>query len=243
VLPTKSRARVTVALATVVALAASAVAVQQMMPGSAVASAPATRAFVAPPNLLQGVVLDQAGRPVDDVEVEAVGADGGGAAADKTYASKRHDGPQHGYFYLFVPRGSYTLVLSKPGYRTVEHEAGQITKRRKTISMGEIEIQRIPAPTTTLAAPVKARISTKESGSVAVTVKGDGKVVGDVEVREGRRVVGEATIGKSAKGAVTVTLDRLAPGDHQLTAYFLGTADHKASSSRQLTLEVIKKRR
>lgn len=239
-LPKKPRARVTAALATVVALAASALAVQQMIPASAAAPVSSVPVFVAPLNVIQGVVVDQRGRPVDDVTVVAVAADGSNDASEKTYEASWNGGPGHGYFGLNVHRGSFTLVLSKAGYKTVEYDAGQITKRRKKISLGEIEIQKVAAPTTTVAALDKATITTKEAGSVAVMVKGDGKVTGDVEVREGKKVVGEGTL---KKGSATVTLDKLPKGAHSLTAYFLGTADHKASSSKRLTLTVVKKKR
>ena len=240
-----SRARVTAALATVVALAAGVLAVQQMVPASAVGAASSLApVLVAPANLIQGVVVDQDGRPVDGIKVRAFNAQGEPAASAETYASTWPDGRQHGYFFLEVPRGSYTLTLSKDGYKSLEYDAGQVTKRRKRISLGEIEIQKISAPTRTSASLDRATISTKDKGSVAVTVarvKGSDKVAGDVEVREGRKVVGAATLGK--KGTVTVRLDRLPKGEHSLTAYFLGTADHKSSSSKQLTLTVVRARR
>ena len=239
-----SRARVTAALATVVALAAGVLAVQQMVPASAVGAASSAPVFVAPANLIQGVVVDQDGRPVDGIKVRAFNAQGEPAASAETYASTWPDGRQHGYFFVEVPRGSYTLTLSKDGYKPLDYDAGQVTKRRKRISLGEIEIQKISAPTRTSASLDRATISTKDKGSVAVTVapvKGSDKVAGDVEVREGRKVVGAATLGK--KGTVTVRLDRLPKGEHSLTAYFLGTADHKSSSSKQLTLTVVRARR
>ena len=240
----QSRARIAAALATVVALAASALAVQQMIPASAVGSAPSVRVAPAPASLIQGVVVDQVGRPVDDIVVKAVKATGEVAASALTYASNWPGGKQHGYFFVEVPRGSYTLTLAKDGYKSVEYDAGLITKRRKKISMGEIVIQKISAPTTTSASLGKVSISTKDKGSVTVTVapaKGRGTVGGEVEVREGKKVVGAAPLGK--KGTVTITLAKLAAGTHKLTAYFLGTADHKASSSKELTLTVVRKKR
>ena len=143
-----------------------------------------------------------------------------------------------------MPQGSYTLKLSRTGYETVEYDAGLITKRRKKISMGEIEIEKISAPTTTSATLGKASIATKDKGTVTVTVapvKGKGTVAGDVEVRAGKKVLGAATLGK--KGAVTVTLPQLPAGAYKLTAYFLGNADHRSSSSKQLTLTVSRKKR
>lgn len=244
-LPTKIRARLAVALATVVALGAGALAVQQMTPASAT-PASSTPVFRAPSNVIQGVVVDQSGRAVDGITVEAVKADGSTDATELTYAGTWSGGPGHGYFGLDVTRGSYTLVLSAKGFKTVEYDAGLITKRRTTISMGEIEIQKISAPTTTSATLGKASVTTKENGTVTVTVADStdkkAKVTGDVEVRAGGKVVGEATITKKADGTVTVTLDKLPRGAHKLTAYFLGTADHKPSSSKQLTLTVVKKK-
>ena len=66
--------------------------------------------------LIQGVVVDQNGKPVDDVSVEAVKPDGTVQASALTYASNRPGGPQHGYFYLEVTKGTYTLALSRSEY-------------------------------------------------------------------------------------------------------------------------------
>ena len=193
--------------------------------------------------LIQGVVVDQDGNPVDDVEVQATKADGTPQASDLTYANRRDDGPQHGYFWLEVTKGTYTLTLSKDGYKTVEYDAGQVVKRRQKVSMGELVIKRIAAATDTSASLQKASVTTRQRGAadVMVTSKG-GKPVGDVEVREGKHVVGEGTLKKSDGGAITVQLDKLPRGAHELKAYFLGSAAFKDSSSKSFTLTVVRTR-
>ena len=243
-----TRGRIAATLATLVALAAGALAGQQMLPASATTSTAPAPVLRATGNLIQGVVVDDSGRPVDGVQVGAYDAAGERVASAETYASNWPGGRQHGYFFVEVPRGSFTIKLTKPGYRPVVHEAGRITDRITKISMGEIEIQKVVAvATTTTASLVEARITTKDKGKVTVTVrpaKGGGKVTGKVEVRTGKNVLGEATLGKSTKGGtVTITLDKLRSGKHTLTAYFLGSAEHRASSSKRLTVTVTKPRR
>ena len=207
------------------------------------ASRPAAPALAAVHPLIQGVVVDQSGDPVDDVQVQATKADGTPQASALTYASDREDGPQHGYFYVEVTKGSYTLTLSKSGYRTVEYDAGTITRRAQKVSLGELVIKRIAAATATRASLRKSTVNTRQHGEVTVTVTSKGaKPVGAVEVREGRHVVGDATLRKSARGTVTIELDKLAKGQHVLKAYFLGNSSFKASSSRSFTLTVVRAR-
>ena len=79
--------------------------------------------------LIQGVVWDQSGRAIDDVLVEAVDADGDVAASAFTYASAWDSGPQHGYFFLEVGPGDYTIRLSKAGYREGSVEDVVVTRR------------------------------------------------------------------------------------------------------------------
>lgn len=233
-------------IATLLATGGVLLAAPQALPAQAAAphagrAAAAVATEVHP--LIQGVVVDQDGTPVDDVEVQATKADGTPQASDLTYASQRADGPQHGYFWLQVTKGTYTLTLSKDGYRTVEYDAGQISKRNQKISMGELVIKRIAAPTETRGSLQRATVTTRQRGLVDVTVTSKGaKPVGDVEVREGRDVVGDGTLEKSDGGSVTLELDRLPRGAHELKAYFLGSAGFKESSSKSFTLTVVRTR-
>lgn len=90
--------------------------------------------------LIQGVVGDKsrAFRPIDDVTVQAVAADGTVAATGLTYASQRPKGAQHGYFYLRVPAGDYRLDLSKNGYTT--QTIPVTADPRKATSLGVVGI-------------------------------------------------------------------------------------------------------
>jgi Bacterial Ig-like domain (group 3) len=193
--------------------------------------------------LIQGVVVDQDGNPVDDIEVQATKGDGTEQASALTYASDREDGPQHGYFFLEVSKGSFTLTLSKDGYKTVEYDVGTITKRGQKISLGELVIKKLAAATATTASLTKATVNTKQHGEVTVTVSSNGaKPVGDIEIREGRHVVGDATLRKSDGRSASIELDKLPKGEHELKAYFLGTSSFKASTSRSFTLTVVRAR-
>ena len=88
---------------------------------------------------IQGTAVDQRGHLLDDVTVKAKSGNTVVASA-LTYANQAADGPQHGYFYLEVTKGTYSLTLSKKGYKTVEYDAGTISKRGQKISMGELVI-------------------------------------------------------------------------------------------------------
>jgi hypothetical protein len=210
-------------------------------------SAPVAASKAAARPLVQGVVTDQFGRYVDGVQVRATRADGTAAASAESYASAWADGPQHGYFFLEVGKvGTYTVTLSKKGYKTVEYAKVVVTRKRKVVSLGEIEIAKVLASTTTSALLTKAAISTKDRGSVVVTVatKATKKPVGGVEIREGNKVVGSGVLKSSHHGKLTVILEKLSKGSHTLRAYFLGSESLAASTSkRPVTLVVSKPRR
>jgi len=208
-----------------------------------VVSGTAPRAAAHPP-LVQGVVVDQFGKFVDDVEVDAVGSPGGKASA-LTYASKRDDGPQHGYFYLEVgKKGSYTLTLSKDGYESLTIGPVKVPRLRSKVALGEITLTKKPAVTRTSAGLEAGSITPDAHGRVDVSVstKATTRPVGAVQVREGHAVVGTAALRPADKGSATVVLDRLAAGSHDLKAYFLGSKTLKASASKSMTLTVKKPR-
>ncbi len=232
-------------VAAVVAAIAVLLVAPPALPASAstAGAAPAGTAGRAGQALIQGVVTDQSGRYVDDVTVQATRADGTPAASAITYASDREDGPQHGYFFLEVDRGTYTLTLSREGYKTAKYGPYEITKRRQRLSLGEIEIEKKLADSKTAATLAQKTITTKQEGVVGVTVTPkDAKPTGGVEIREGRNVVGEGRLKARDKGVLTVTLDRLPKGAHELKAYYLGSGDLKASASTSFTLTVTRSR-
>ncbi len=240
-LRTRRTAAVTAGLAT--ALAALLVAPQALPASAAPHSARAVPAARAGQALIQGVVVDQFGNPVDDVEVQATKGDGTPAASALTYASEREDGPQHGYFFLEVTRGTYTLTLSRDGFKTVVLDVLQIGKARQKLSLGETEVQRKLADSRTDASLAQRKVTTRQNGVVKVTVSAkDAKPTGDVEVREGGTVVGEGHLRAGDKGQLTIGLDRLPKGDHDLKVVYLGSTTVKGSTSQTITLTVTKAR-
>ncbi|HYF72477.1 MAG TPA: Ig-like domain repeat protein [Nocardioides sp.] len=215
----------------------------QVLPASA---APQAGVAVAPARagqaLIQGVVVDQFGTPVDGVEVQATKADGTPTASALTYASDREDGPQHGYFFLEVTRGTYTVTFTRSGYKTLVLDDLQVAKGRK-LSLGETEIEKKLIESKTSAALAQKKITTKQNGVVTVTVSANGvKPTGDVEIREGREVVGTGRLKTGDKGVITIGLDRLPKGAHDLKAVYVGSRSVKASSSPTVTLTVTKAR-
>lgn len=231
------------------AVGAALVLTPQVLPASAstkdtaVAVAKPSRPSPAP--LVQGVVADQFGNFVDGVMVKATKGATAVASAE-TYASAWASGPQHGYFYLEVGKpGTYTITLAKKGYETVKYTGIEVARPKQKVSLGEIEIEKSPEPTTTSAALVSRNVSTKARGAVVVTVasKATKTPAGSVEVREGNKVVGSGEIKAANKGVVTVALGKLGKGGHVLKAYFLGSDTLEASASKPITLMVIKSRK
>jgi hypothetical protein len=253
VLPLSTRARLVAGLTTAGVLLGGALVAQQALPASAAPPAPSslTQAQVAAltPTApmkgrawIEGVVKDQFGDRVGNVSVHAVSADDEGSAI--TYEEPGIAGSTGFYRIYDLTPGTYTVRFTSDSPK-VEPLTTKLTVGKREIGRIDAKLTRVLAGTTTSATLGKATISTKDRGAVTVIVKTGAtkQPVGAVELREGRAVVGEATLVKSGKGSVTVTLDKLAKGDHVLKAYFLGTKVLKPSTSRGLTLHVVKKRR
>lgn len=216
----------------------------QALPASAASHAGPAATARAGQALIQGVVVDQFGTPVDDVEVKATKADGTAAASALTYASDRKNGPQHGYFYLEVGRGTYTVTFTRRGYKPLVLGDLTIAKARHKLSLGETEMERKLVESRTTATLAQKKLTTKQNGVVKVAVSPkDAKPTGTIEIREGRAVVGGGRLKASHKGEITIGLDRLAKGTHHLKAVYLGSTAVTGSSSATITLTVTKPRR
>lgn len=208
--------------------------------GSAGAASGAVPAAVASGGSeVRGVVVDQAGRDVDDVLVQAVSDSGTVAASSLTYASEQPDGPQHGYFSLQVRRGTYDVTLSKDGYVSQTLE-GVSVARRSTVNLGEVALEKQPVSTGTRSRLKDAAITAGERAKLVVTVTTQGaeKAVGRVQVRAGGKIVGSGSLRGEVGGQLTLTLDRLAQGRYPVKAYFLGSQVLKSSGSEKATLTV-----
>lgn len=191
--------------------------------------------------LVQGVAVDQTGRFVDDVLVEARNLKGNIKASDFTYALPDNEN-SHGYFALHVGRGTYTLTLSKDGYETVEIEAGTVG-RRGTISMGEVEIDKFRVATDTSAKLKDDSVTTGQNAKVIVNVDSEmtNKPTGKVVIKKGDKVVGSDKLVKDDNGEIKISVDSFKKGSYELKAFYLGSPYLKESSSRKLELTVTRK--
>lgn len=202
--------------------------------------APAHAAQIRP--LIQGVVVDQGGRYVDDVQVMAVRPDGSVAASALTYASDRPDGPQHGYFYLAVGGpGSYTVTVTKSGY--VAGDLGsQAVTRRGVVSLGEVELAKKLVPSSTAVSLDDSSLRVGQRGRATVTVDTDAtrRPTGQVTLYVDGRRLDRKTLRTSHRGALDFALPKLPPGDHLVKATWSGSDYVKESRSRAVTLRVRK---
>ena len=200
---------------------------------AATALAAPAHAVVRP--LVQGVVVDQGGRAVDDVTVVAERAHGTVAASSLTYASAREDGPQHGYFYLAVgSAGDYTVSMSRPGYRAAEIGTFRVG-RRGVVSLGEVVLQKRLVATTTRLSLDDRTPTTQQRATATVKVTTD----------ETRRPAGEVTVfvdGFAARttdvlvsdrGEVELRLPRLERGSHTVKATFTPDSPYLRGSASQ----------
>lgn len=191
---------------------------------------------------IQGVVKDQFGDPLGNVQVQATSNGDEGSAI--TYEKPGIAGSTGFYRIYDLRPGTYTLVFSS--------KAPRITSATATVEVGKREIgkvsmtvTRVLAATDLAASLQKKSVTTKQSGVVeaTLTTSATKKPTGRVEVREGRDVVGKGSFSARDGGKLTITLDRLHRGSHALKAYYLGSSDLKASASKSFTLTVTKARR
>ncbi|MCM3514991.1 Ig-like domain-containing protein [Nocardioides sp. P86] len=191
--------------------------------------------------MVQGAVVDQRGRHVDDVEVRAVDLTTGDVvASDLSYASPDND-IEHGYFALRVRSGSYEVTFSKPGYDTETVVVDRA--RREKAGIGEVELTKRPVASDTDArAPRRVELGDKVRVSVRVSAAGDPATPsGSVVLTAGRRVVERGQLRDN--GTVVLDLGRLGRGDYTFVASYAGNDLLKGSSSARVPVEVYKPRR
>lgn len=201
-------------------------------------AAPAHAAQIRP--LIQGVVVDQGGRYVDDVQVLAVRPDGSVAASALSYASDRPDGPQHGYFFLAVgARGTYTVTLAKDGYVAADLGSHDVA-RRGVISLGEVTLRKRLVSSSTSVSLDDSSVRPGQRAEVTVGVETDAtsRPSGPVTLYVDGRKQDTRTLRGSHRGALDFTLPRLDSGEHRVKATWAGSDFVKTSTSRVVTLQV-----
>ena len=233
---------------TLAAALAATVAGGALAAGSAVASSQQATSAVPTPlppkiggALIQGLVADQTGKPVDGVKVQAFDEDGEVISSYWTYASDRDEGPQHGYYYLWVKAGSYEVVFEKDGY--VPTSIGVDRAPREKEAVEEVELLKVMPTTTTASAPAKVRVGDKVALQVAVRTQDAAKPVGKVTVSLKNRKVDAEQLRAADGGKLTFRLPALPRGEHQLVVRFESAVDHLRDSSDKVTVEVVKRKR
>jgi hypothetical protein len=196
----------------------------------------------APTHLIQGVAVDADGKGVDNVAVQALDAGTGKPVATAlTYASARATGAQHGYFYLWVDRGVYDVVLVKRGYDASFLTDVNVTGR-KPVSLGELRLELRDWPTSTVAEVLDPVVAPRQSVKVAVAVDSKkAKVTGGrLVVLAGKKVLVSQRLTKADRGAVTLDLGRMPRGTHRLTVEYRGIDGLRSSKARTLQVVVAK---
>lgn len=193
-------------------------------------------------HLIQGVAVDGDGKGVDNVAVQALDASTGKPVATAlTYASARAAGPQHGYFYLWVDRGVYDVVLVKRGYDASFLRDVNVTSR-KPVSLGELRLDLRDWPTSTVAEVLDPVVAPRQSVVVSVAVDSKrAKVTGGrLVVLDGKKVLASQRLTKADRGVATLDLGRLPRGTHRLSVEYRGVDGLKSSQARAIKVVVAK---
>ena len=195
-----------------------------------------------PAHLIQGVAVDGNGKGIDNVAVQALDASTGKPVATAlTYASARRTGPQHGYFYLWVDRGVYDVVLVKRGYDATFLSDVNV-RSAKPVSLGELRLDLRDWPTSTVAEVLDPVVAPRQSVVVSVAVDSKrAKVTGGrVVVLDGGKVLATQRLARTDQGVATLDLGRLPRGTHKLSVEYRGVDGLKSSKAKTLKVVVAK---
>ncbi|MBF4162630.1 carboxypeptidase-like regulatory domain-containing protein [Nocardioides acrostichi] len=220
----------------------------------ALAPAPA-HAEKVPPPYISGVVVDDLGRPVDDVLVEAKAIDWSdytlrtwGSAF--TYANQNLDGPQHGYFHVEIKDpdtgknrlGLYDLRISKDGYDTAVVEDVRLKAKTRT-KLGDIVLERLKAKTRTTATAVDKSLVKGQQAKLKVAVKGAQNPGGDLIV-QGIGKKRTVTLKPGMHGKALINFGRLKKtGTYTARVVYTGSEGDprtKGSQAKPVTFKVTK---
>ena len=244
-------------VAALVACGALAV-VPQALPASAAPAAQDSGAGVTTPAKppvgkawLEGVVTDQAGHTLQDVNVEAWPDDPDATepvASDLTYENVADD--QQGYFRLEVPiHASYLIVISADPddpYRTFQYNDGEAIKvgLRKERNLGTSEIARVamqPSTTTAKIKPGAVKVGKQAKITINVACKNVDPVLGKVTASVGGKKV-TGVLKQKNHGQMVLTLPKLKkPGKYTVEAWYLGDSYVKKSTTKKPLKLVVKK--
>lgn len=98
----------------------------------------------------------------------------------------------------------------------------------------------VTSSTTVTLAKKRVKKGSRVKVTVRVNVAGMKSPTGKVVIRDGKKVIKRVTVKTSHKGTVTVKLPKLKVGKHKISVRYAGTGRVKASSSKTVTLRVIR---
>jgi hypothetical protein len=195
---------------------------------------------------LVGVITDEAGHPLNGVNVEAWSTDPAATspiASGLTYESIRNDG-QNGFFNLEVPiHADYVVVFSRPSgdvsdaFRTYEYNDGDPIKvgLRKERELGTTELVhegQVASRTAAGLKPGSVKPGKPAKLTVTVTSRFVAPVTGKVTVTLGGAKVTKKPVAlRGGKVALTLTAPRK-PGKYSVVATFAGSGTVQRSDDK-----------
>lgn len=123
---------------------------------------------------LEGLVIDGLDEEfIDDVQVTAVEVGSQSRVATSlSYASQRKRGPQHGYYFLVVPPGTYQVIFEREGFEPFQ--SGRHTvEAAQTVSVKDVVIDRVPAVPVVKVKVKTTKVTAGEKLKVPVKVVAD----------------------------------------------------------------------
>ncbi len=206
---------------------------------------PAGRAWI------EGQVVNQAGRPLDGIVVEAYRpgdlaslarrADVSPVASWITYADPDVDGPAHGFFRLYVPRsGSGVYVLKASSLpdatdpyeaRVLDDEAVFVGAGRSTgvvEDVGEVEMSLARRADSAMRLGASRSVSRTGRGgrlSVAVASPDVTTITGRLRLEIDGRARASRSLRPTDRGRAVFAMPRLRPGRHRISVDYLGSPD------------------
>jgi hypothetical protein len=213
---------------------------------------------------IQGVVTDQAGHGLDNVNVEVWSSDPSATAptgSNLSYGGFPADGRHgHGAYRIEVPAGQpYTIVFSAVGgkedgdaFRMQEYGRGLPIMVKGTASAAKAGTTRNLGTTalvhqgqvhsTIKISAAKVKAGKRGSLKISITSPFVAPVTGKVLVKIGRK---KATVrlGQTDNGKTTLKLPKLKAGKHKITATYAGTSTVLKSTATPIKLNVTKKKK
>lgn len=200
---------------------------------------------------IEGVVLDERGHPVDDINVEAFPA--GREASDPvaswlTYESPDAEHP-HGFYLLDVVPGSYVIRLSSlEGAHEPFRSQWYADKRVVTVGDQEalrlkpVTLERGRAESQCQLALVDDVVPAAHRPQVRVRIKSPDatRVIGSIRVTMNGQKVRTDRLGRQDRGLVVLRLPKRRPGTYRVVVSYSGSGEVKRSHSQVHVLRVAK---